>query len=63
MTLYEKNMLSKYSIFNVDESANENDSSSEDPIVSDEPDEDEIEHEPFEFSLMTRFHFQDCYLI
>jgi hypothetical protein len=34
---------------NVDENANENDSSNEDPIALDEPDEDEVEHDPFEF--------------
>ncbi len=50
MTLYEKNMLFKYSMFNVDESADENDSSNENPIMLDEPDEVEIKHDPFEFS-------------
>jgi len=43
-------MLFKYSMFNVDESADENNSSSEDPIMSNELDEDEIERDPFEFS-------------
>jgi hypothetical protein len=33
----------------VDESANESDSSNEDPITLDEPNEDEVKHDPFEF--------------
>ncbi len=36
-------------MFNVDENANENDSSSEDPTTLDELDEDEVKHDPFEF--------------
>ncbi len=43
-------MLFKYSMFNVDESADENDSSSENPIMSNELNEVEIKHDPFEFS-------------
>jgi len=35
-------------MFDVDESANENDSSSENLITSDGPDEDEVKHDPFE---------------
>jgi hypothetical protein len=42
-------MLSGDSMFDVDESTNESNSSGEHPIVSYEPDEDEVEHEPFEF--------------
>jgi hypothetical protein len=34
---------------NVDESANESNSSGEDPIELDELDEDEVKHDPFEF--------------
>jgi hypothetical protein len=49
MTWYKKNMVSENSMFNVDESADENDSSNEDPITLDEPDEDEVQHDPFEF--------------
>ncbi len=33
----------------VDENANESDSVGEDPIMLDEPYEDEVEHDPFEF--------------
>jgi hypothetical protein len=42
-------MLSQDLMFNVDENANENDSSSEDPTTLDELDEDEVKHDPFEF--------------
>jgi hypothetical protein len=42
-------MLDKDSMSNVDESANESNSSGEDPIVLDETNEDEVEHGPFEF--------------
>jgi hypothetical protein len=49
MTWYEKNMLSKDLMSNVDENAYESDSSGEDPIMSNEPEEDEIKHGPFEF--------------
>ncbi len=49
MTWYKKNMVFEHSMSNVDENANENDSSNEDPIALDEPDEDEVEHDPFEF--------------
>ncbi len=50
-------MLSKYLMFNVDESVDENDSSSEDAIVSNELNEDEIEHDPFEFSPNVKIPF------
>jgi hypothetical protein len=36
-------------MFNVDESADESDPSNEDPIMLDELNEDEVEHDPFEF--------------
>jgi hypothetical protein len=36
-------------MFNVDESANKSESSSKDPIVSNEPNEVEIKHDPFKF--------------
>ncbi len=49
MAYYEKNMLFENSIFDVDENANENDSSSEDPIMLDESNEDEVKDDPFEF--------------
>jgi hypothetical protein len=42
-------MLFENSMSKVDESANESDSSGEDAITSNEPDEDEVEHDPFEF--------------
>jgi hypothetical protein len=42
-------MLFEDLVSNVDESANENDSLGEDPIVSYEPYEDEVEHDPFQF--------------
>jgi hypothetical protein len=42
-------MLSESLMFNVDESANENDLSSEDLITSNGLDEDEVKHDPFEF--------------
>jgi hypothetical protein len=41
-------MLFKDSKSNVDESANESDSLGEDPIMLNEQDEDEVEHDPFE---------------
>ncbi len=47
-TWYENNMLFKDSKSNVDESANESDSLGEDPIMLNEQDEDEVEHDPFE---------------
>jgi hypothetical protein len=49
MAWYEKNMLSKYSMSDVDESANESNSLNEDPIISNELDENEVKHDPFEF--------------
>ncbi len=49
MIRYEKNMLSKDLMYNVDENAYESDSSGEDPIMSSELEEDEIKHGPFEF--------------
>jgi hypothetical protein len=36
-------------MFNVDESVDESNSSSEDPIALDELNEDEVKHDPFEF--------------
>jgi hypothetical protein len=36
-------------MFNVDESADESDSSDEDPIMLNEMNKDEIKHDPFEF--------------
>jgi hypothetical protein len=57
MTLYEKNMLFKYLMFNVDESLDENNSSNQDPVMSNEPNENEIEHDPFEFSLNDEIPF------
>jgi len=50
MTWYKKKMLFEYSMPNiVNESVNENNSSGENPITSDELNEDEIKHDPFEF--------------
>ncbi len=49
MTWYEKNMLSKDSMFEIDESANENNSLGKDSKTSNESDEDEVKHDPFEF--------------
>jgi hypothetical protein len=49
MAWYKNNMLFEDSMFEVDESANENDSSGKDSITSNGPDEDEVEHDPFEF--------------
>ncbi len=49
MTWYKKKMLSKDSMPNVNESVNENNSSGENPITSDELNEDEVKHDPFEF--------------
>jgi hypothetical protein len=48
MAWYEKNMLFKNLMSNVDGSVDESDSSGEDPIALDELDEDEVEHDPFE---------------
>jgi hypothetical protein len=42
-------MLSKNSMFNVDESVNKNESSNEDPIMSNQPNEVEVKHDPFKF--------------
>jgi hypothetical protein len=42
-------MLYENSMSDVDESADENDSSREDLITSNGPDEDEVKHDPFEF--------------
>ncbi len=49
MTWYKKKMLSKDSMPNVNESVNENNSLGENPITSDELNEDEVKHDPFEF--------------
>jgi hypothetical protein len=56
-------MLSKDSMSNVDESANESDSLGEDPITLDELDEDEVKHDPFEFPHDDKIPFQYYYLI
>jgi hypothetical protein len=42
-------MLSNGSMFNVDESVDKRKSLGEDPMMSDEFDDDEVEHDPFEF--------------
>jgi hypothetical protein len=42
-------------MFNVDESVDENNSSSEDPIT--------LNITPLNSLMMTKFHIQDCYLI
>ncbi len=49
MTWYEKNMLSKYSMSEIDESANENNSLGKNSKTSNESNEDEVKHDPFEF--------------
>ncbi len=49
MVWYEKNMLSKNLMSNVNENEDETKSSSEGPIELDELDEDEVERDPFEF--------------
>jgi hypothetical protein len=43
-----KDMLFEDLMSNVDESADKSDSFGKDIIVSNEPDEDEVEHDPFE---------------
>jgi hypothetical protein len=63
MTWYEKNMLSKDSMSEIDESANENNSLGKDSKTSNESNEDEVKHDPFESLMMTRFHFEDYCLI
>jgi hypothetical protein len=50
-------MLFEDLMFNVDESANESDSLGENPITSNELDEDEVEHDPFEFHLNDEIPF------
>jgi hypothetical protein len=60
MAWYKKNMVSKNSMSNVDESANESDSSNKDPTTLDESDEDEVKHDLFNSLMMMKFHFQDC---
>jgi hypothetical protein len=47
MTWYKKNMLFEDSMSNVEENTNESDLLDEDPIALDEPNEDEVEREPF----------------
>jgi len=42
-------MVRKNMLFDVDENVVESDSSNENPITSNESDEDEVEHDPFEF--------------
>ncbi len=49
MAWYEKNMLFKNLISDVDESVDESDSLGKNPIALNEHDEDEVEHDPFEF--------------
>jgi hypothetical protein len=49
MTWYEKNMLFEDLMSNVDESVNESESLGEDPIASNETNENEVKHDPFEF--------------
>jgi hypothetical protein len=49
MAWYENNMLSNDLMSNVGESANESDSSYKDLITLNEPNENEIKHDPFEF--------------
>jgi hypothetical protein len=51
MTWYEKNMLFQNLMSNVDDNVDENDSSGKDPIASKEPNEDEVEHNPFEIII------------
>jgi hypothetical protein len=48
---------------NVDENVDENDSLGEEPIISNDMKDDGVEHDPFEFSRMMKFHFQECCLI
>jgi hypothetical protein len=60
---YKKNMLPKDSMSDVDENVDENGSLGEDPIVSNDTKDDEVEHDPFEFSHMMKFHFLECCLI
>jgi hypothetical protein len=49
MAWYEKNMLAKDLMSNVGESVDESDPSHKDLITLDEPNENEIKHDPFEF--------------
>jgi hypothetical protein len=49
MAWNENNMLFKDSMFDVDENVDKSESLGEDPIVSNELDEDEVKHDPFEF--------------
>jgi hypothetical protein len=49
MVCYEKNMLFKNLISDVDESVDESNSLGENAIALNEHDEDEVEHDPFEF--------------
>jgi len=55
--------VSKDLMFDVDEGAYESNSSDKDPTMSNEPNEDEIEHDPLNSFMMTKFHFQNCCLI
>jgi hypothetical protein len=63
MAWYEKNMVFKDSMLNVDESAYESHSSDKDPTTLNEPDEGEVEHDPLNTLMMMKFHFQNCCLI
>jgi len=56
-TWYEKNILFEDSMFDVDENANESNLMGEDPIMLDEPYEDEVEHDPFELSHDDKISF------
>jgi hypothetical protein len=49
MVWYKKNMLFEDSMSNVNENEDETKSSGEDRIELNELDEDEVEHDPFEF--------------
>ncbi len=49
MTWYKNNILFQNSMCNVGESVDEKNSSGKDPIASNEPNEDEMKHNPFEF--------------
>ncbi len=44
-------------MFDVDENADASDSLGEDPIVLDEPNENEVEHDPFKFPLDDKIPF------
>jgi hypothetical protein len=60
VALYKKNVLSKDSMSNVDENVDESKSLGNNPIVSNE---DQDQHDPLNSLMKTTFHFQDCCLI